>query len=416
MKILLLAISLLVCVGVPEVSGQTKLTPQQYRQDFDFFWETIHDNYAYFDKKQTDWYKVRQLYQPQADTIRSRRAFVRLLENAFMELYDNHASLATNRFDSQRLVPSGSDLHAEFVAGKAIVLDVRQHLGAEKVGIRPGMEVVAIGGVPIEQAIQPFVGKALHTVDAEARNYALDLALAGAHHLPRKLSVRTAGGVVEYQPDQPVMLQENVNYPRKVETRVLGKVGYIRINNCLFDNGLMQAFDSALTTMLPTSALILDLRDTPSGGNTTVARAILGRFITTEQAYQEHELVSEERVYGVKRKWRELVSPRPAPYTRPVAVLANHWTASMGEGITIAFDALKRATVVGTELARLNGAIYSYKMPNSGIGFNFPAEKLYHLKGTPREKYRPNILVDLRKANPASNQDLILETALKLLN
>jgi C-terminal processing protease CtpA/Prc len=292
---------------------------------------------------------------------------------------------------------------------------VRQHLGAEKVGIRPGMEVVAIGGVPTEQAIQPFLGKALRTVDAEARNYALDLALAGAHNVPRKLSVRTADGVAEYQPDQPTMLQENVQYPHKVETRMFGKVGYIRINNCLFDNGLMQAFDSALTTMLPTSALILDLRDTPNGGNTTVARAIMGRFITTEQPYQEHELVGEERSYGVKRKWRELVSPRPAPYTRPVVVLANHWTASMGEGITTAFDGLKRATVVGTELARLNGAIYSFRLPNSGIGFNFPTEKLYQLNGKPRELYRPKVLVDMRKAPTSAEHDLVLDTALRLL-
>ncbi|OUJ75901.1 S41 family peptidase [Hymenobacter crusticola] len=415
MKILLLTLGLLAGLGLSTSLAQAKLTPAQYRQDFDYLWETIRDNYAYFDKKQTDWDKVRQLYQPQADTVRSRRAFVRLLENVFVELYDNHASLTTNQFDSQRLVPSGSDLYAEFVAGKATVLDVRQHLGAEQVGIRPGMEIVAIGGVPVEQAIRSFVGKSLRAVDAEVRTYALNLALAGAHNVPRKLSVRTARGVVEYQPDRPAMLQENVHYPRNLDARIRDGVGYIKINNCLFDNGLIQAFDSALTTMLPTKALILDLRETPNGGNTTVARAILGRFITTEQAYQEHELVSEEKTYGVKRKWRELVAPRPAPYTRPVVVLVNHWTASMGEGITIAFDAMQRATVVGTELARLNGSIYSYRMPNSGIGFNFPAEKLYHLNGTPREKYRPKVLVDMRKATDGAQQDLLMETALRLL-
>ena len=117
MQKLLLVVSLLLSLGGLKSSAQTKLTPQQYRQDFDFFWEVIRDNYAYFDKKQTDWNKVRQLYQPQADTIRSRRAFVRLLENLFIELYDNHASLYTNRTDSWRIVPSGSDLHAEFING-----------------------------------------------------------------------------------------------------------------------------------------------------------------------------------------------------------------------------------------------------------------------------------------------------------
>jgi len=415
MRQILLAIALLISLSAPELVAQNKLTPQQYRQDVDFFWQTVQDNYAYFEKKQTDWGKVRQLYQSQADTLHSRRALVRLLENMLVELYDNHASLLTNRFDSQRLVPSGSDLHAEFVGGKATILDVRQHLGAEQAGIRPGMEVVSINGASVEQAMQPFIGKSLRKVDEAVRNYALNLALAGVHNVPRKLTLQTAKGTVTFQPDEPTMLQENIRYSRMVETRQLGNVGYIRINNCLFDNGLIQVFDSALTAMQGTKALVLDLRDTPSGGNTTVARALLGRFLTAEQPYQEHELVAEERTYGVKRKWRELVSPRPAPYTRPVVVLVNHWTASMGEGITIAFDATKRATVVGTELARLNGAVYSYKLPNSGIGFGFPAEKLYHLNGTPREIYRPKVLVDMRKEASSPGQDVLLETALRLL-
>ena len=87
----------------------------------------------------------------------------------------------------------------------------------------------------------------------------------------------------------------------------------------------------------------------------------------------------------------------------------------MGEGITIAFDAMQRATVVGTELAKLNGAIYSYTLPNSGIGFSLPAEKLYHLNGTSRENYRPKVVVDLRKASATPEQDVILNTALRLL-
>jgi carboxyl-terminal processing protease len=415
MKAVLFAAYLVLCLLVPKaLPAQSKLMPQQYREDFDYFWQVVQDNYAYFDSKQTDWSKARQLYQPQADTITSRRALVRLLENMLTELYDNHAALATNRLDSRRLVPSGSDIYAEFVGGKALVLDVRQHFGAEKAGIRPGMEVVAVDGVPVEQAIQSFIGKTLRAVDAGARNYALNVALAGAHNARRKLSLKATGPVVDYFPDQPQMLQENVQYARKVEARMLGKVGYIRLNNGLADNTLIATFDSVLTTMQHTQALILDLRNTPSGGNTTVARAILGRFITKEQAYQEHELSAEERRFGVKRKWRELVSPRPAPYSRPVAVLANHWTGSMGEGLTIAFDATKRATVVGTEMARLNGAIYSYRLPHTNLGFSIPAEKLYHLNGTARENYVPKVRVDLCKA-AAPGHDLVLEKALRLL-
>lgn len=69
------------------------LTPAQYQQDFDYFWQTVGSKYCYFDKKQTDWNKARQLYEPQLAGITTRAQFVRLLENALNELYDSHASL-----------------------------------------------------------------------------------------------------------------------------------------------------------------------------------------------------------------------------------------------------------------------------------------------------------------------------------
>ncbi len=40
-------------------------TKEQFNEDFNFFWETFRDNYAYFDIKQTDWNKVKEIYEPQ---------------------------------------------------------------------------------------------------------------------------------------------------------------------------------------------------------------------------------------------------------------------------------------------------------------------------------------------------------------
>ena len=41
--------------------------------------------------------------------------------------------------------------------------------------------------------------------------------------------------------------------------------------------------------------LVIDLRDTASGGNTTMARAVLGWFVTRPTFYQVHNLPAEER-------------------------------------------------------------------------------------------------------------------------
>ncbi|MCB2376531.1 hypothetical protein LGH70_02995 [Hymenobacter sp. BT635] len=366
-----------------------QLTPAQYQQDFDYFWTTVHENYCYFDKKQTDWARVRQLYAAQLSGINSRAQFVRLLENALNELYDNHANLSTNLPDSRRLLPSGTDVWAGFQQGRAVVVAVRAGFGAERVGVRPGMEIVAVDDVPIEKALRPLLGRSLKAVDEAAREVALNQALAGTHNAPRKLTVRTQHRRRDLYPDKPTAQLEHIRYAGLLASRQLGTLGYIRLHNSLGDNRLIAAFDSALNTLGATTGLILDLRETPGGGNTTVARALMGRFITREQPYQRHEQPAEERRFGVRRSWVELVAPRGATYSRPLVVLVGRWTSSMGEGITVGLESMQRATIVGSEMARLNGSILSFRLPNSSFGFNIPTERLYRVDGLPREQFVP---------------------------
>jgi C-terminal processing protease CtpA/Prc len=404
----------------PVTAQKSPLTRQQYQEDFDFLWNTVRANYGYFDQKQTDWAQVRARYRPQLDTLSSRRAFVRVLENALAELYDNHAGLSTNRPDSRRLVPTGADVWATFVGDRAVVQQVRAGYGAAKAGIVPGTVIEAVNGVPVDEAIGPWLSHTLRQPDPAARNFALGQLLAGDHLTPRVWTVRAGSRAFTAQPDAPAPLLETTQYKGLLEVKRLGDkgtIGYLKINNSLGNSQLTAKFDSALTALKGTESLILDLRETPSGGNTAVARAIMGRFIEKEMPYQRHELPSEEAETGVPRRWLELVAPRGPRYTKAVVVLVGRWTGSMGEGLAIGFDALRRATVVGTEMAQLRGAIYAYKLPHSGIGFTLPVERLYHVNGKPREGYRPPLNLDLIKAaqEPKPSPDPVMKEALNLL-
>lgn len=62
----------------------------------------------------------------------------------------------------------------------------------------------------------------------------------------------------------------------------------------------------------------------------------------------------------------------------------------MGEGMAIGFDGMKRAKIIGTEMAGLIGAISNFQLTE--IGFQFPTERLYHINGTPRENFLPEML------------------------
>ena len=403
--------------------AQQQFTSAQYKEDFNYFWKSIDEDYCYFNKKQTDWAKVKEIYSPRVDTVSSRASFVNLLEDVFTEIYDHHAGLNTNNMNSARLVPSGSEVWAEYIDGKPIITEVRQDFASEHAYVNAGMEVIAINGIPVEKAIQRYIGKSLKTVDNAALNYALNVAMAGAHDQDLKFTLKDRSGKIkEYTPDVWTghgqwngLTGEHYTYGSRVEGKIMGNIGYVKLNNCLGDNDMIPLLDSVMQTMLGTSGLVLDLRETPSGGNTTVARAILGWFTNKEQFYQKHELYAEGKQTGIQRSWVEIVSPRAGKYySKPMVVLADHWTGSIAEGITTAFHGMKRAKIIGTTMARLNGANYTYTLPNTKINCSFPVERLYHINGTPREQFVPDMLMDYTKI-PVADKDVALDTAMDVL-
>jgi len=399
--------------------GQSKeITTAQYQQDFNFFWTSIAEEYCYFHEKQTDWLKVKENYLPVIDTIKNTNTFIAVLERVLYEIYDHHASLNTNTSNSQRLVPSGADIWAEYINGKAIVTEIRKNYGADAVGIFAGMEVVSVNDIPVQIAMEPFMSNSVSASDNEAKGYALRLLLAGNHIQPRKIALKYNEITKDYYPDKSGFLTEHIKYNAKIETKLINGIGYIKINDCLYNNELITEFDSVMQVFRNTISLILDFRETPGGGNTSVAKAILGWFIDKDHFYQKHEYYAEEKSTGIKRSWVEIVSSRGDKYySKPIAILCNHWTGSIAEGIVIGFDALKRpdTKIIGTEMARLRGAVYTFEMPNSKIRFSIPTERLYHINGTPREQYIPPVFIDWRKGELKAGSDVFMEQALQFL-
>ena len=410
-----LIIALLLCV--PAAAGaQSTLSRQQYEADFDHLWQSISNRYAYFDRRETDWNRVREIYRPRLGGVETRADFIRLLEEVLEELYDFHTHLNTNTPSSPRLVPSGADVWAEWRGGHALITEVRPGSGADEAGLRAGMRVVAFNGVAIEEAARRRVGRSLRKIDQGARDWALRALLAGRRGEQRCVDVLDGGTrravLVNEKPSSPPSAANSLLDFRRVE----GNVGYIRVNNSLGNTDLIGRFDDALDSLRDTQGLILDLRDTPSGGNTTVARAIMGRFVGRELPYQKHVIPAEERLYGTRRSWLELVSPRGRfTYSAPVVVLVNHWTGSMGEGLAIGMDGMRRAAVVGTRMAGLIGATSQVTLPNTGVGVSFPTEKLFHVNGTPREYFVPGVYVNPsgRRSSPAG--DAVFEAGLRVL-
>lgn len=356
-----------------------------YQKDFDEFWQNIDQYYAYADVQHLDWQKVRTIYRPMVSGVSDRDGFIRLLEQMLFELHNGHASLNTNLSTSNKLVPSGLDVFVEEKNGRFLVSDVRKSSGMEASGIRPGMQIVKVNGSDVAESLKKFYPKYTDAPDASMKRFALDRLFAGTHDRQMELTVLSDGKRLVFKP-VPVITRVSL-----LDTQILNpSTALISIRNSLGNSDLIAEFDKTLDGFLDYKNIVIDLTDTPGGGNSTVARAIMGRFVSEMKPYQVHEF--DEKSFGTKRHFVEYVSPRGKTFKGNVYILVGHWTGSMGEGMAIGFDGMDRATVIGTKMAGLIGAVWSFKLTESGIGYQIPAERLYHVNGTPRENYLPKVL------------------------
>ena len=132
----------------------------------------------------------------------------------------------------------------------------------------------------------------------------------------------------------------------------------------------------------------------PGDTDTSIALGVMGRFVNRMLPYAHHRIPNNGQT-DVERNWLgKMVAPRgPFTYTAPIAVLVDHWTGSMGEGMAIGFDGMRRAVVVGTPMAHLAGAVSDDILPKTGVDVAYPTEQIYHVNGTPRQDWLPPILV-----------------------
>jgi len=362
--------------------GQTK-----YQKDFTEFWTDFEDNYAYFERQNIDWDKVKEIYQPIADTVQNKNDLIRLFEQVVNELHNGHVSLNVNLNTSNRIIPSGSDMMVDKLGNGYVITDLRKTFAAELCGLKPGMQVVKFNGRPIDEQLTAFLPKSAVRYNDNMYEYALAMLFAGTHDKPREITIKQNGREVTFYPDRQRFNQDNKEL---LDFSILANnYGYIKINNSLANYDLIPEFDSVLDRLMGSNGLILDLTETPGGGNTAVARAIMGRFIERDQPYQRHEF--DETKFKIKRSWIEYVSPRKKVFKNPLIVMVGHWTGSMGEGMAIGFDGMKNVRVAGTRMAGLLGAINGYQTTEMKIGYQIPVERLYHINGTPRENFVPAI-------------------------
>ena len=383
----------------------TALSPRQLGEDFDTLCQTLDEGYAYFDTERPQWRHSCEKWRPAATRAATRPDFVAALEGLISELHDDNVTLSERSPVTTRRLPWETDLYAVWRDNVAYLDSVRIFGDADVAGMRPGVSILRIDDVPVEQAARNRLGPG--TYPRRAWSWALRHALAGPLTGTETITVTNGQEVTTLRIDR---IAPQPRAGRPVFGRRMGDdrdIGYLRVRIGADDAKLPGQFDAALEYLMGTRGLIIDVRDHPGPGTPEVTRAILSRFAATETAWQLREIPDGPRVF-------DTIAPRGKIYKGKVIVLVDRWTAAEGEAVALGLAAVANARIVGSRMTGLRGVLHEVKLPHSRIAVSFPAERTYLVSGERRESYVPEVLVDL--AVPAGGpSDPVLSEGLKLL-
>lgn len=369
----------------------------EYRGDAEAIVSEINANYAYLDRLPEGRFAPTEKLRGEAANVSDKRTLLKYAERVLMLLADHHVITGSSFADSWAVVPSYSDLWIERSGGAFRITSVRRGSPAALAGITADATLTAIGDTPIDKAVDGFWRDLGVTgpIDDRQASFAARILAAGRRNGPRSLGVANPRVPVRTLTLASLYGAATTADGPPITVSDADGVVTIRFNNSLGDQATIAAFDTAMANMPANARVRIDLRDTPSGGNTSVARGILGWFVTRPTAYQVHNLPAELRETGIERQWIEQVLPRKDKHWRSsVSILVGRWTGSMGEGLAVAFDAIGMQ-VYGEHMAGLLGAVYDMTLPNSGLLFKLPVERLSAPNGKPREDFVPRPMAEL---------------------
>ncbi|HET6942254.1 MAG TPA: S41 family peptidase [Sphingomicrobium sp.] len=356
-------------------------------QDFDELWETLRDRYAFFEDKATDWERVRTLYRPQlAEIGGDEDKWNRLLLAVTDELYDAHTHFAQPVPGLPRWPLS--DIFVEETKSGVKVSALREASGALEAGLKVGDVIVGIDGMTFEEAMALRMPQTLRAPDPEARRFAINAAVGGNRERDRRLKIRSDDG---RDRDLLVTFRPVADRAAISHRRLDGGFGYIAITT-FGESDTPGAFDAALAELKDAPGLVIDTRFN-GGGDTAIARPIMGRFIKERRPYALMRRRSGKGT-GLTDPWTEYVEPKgPFTYEKPVVVLQDHWSASMAEGFPMGMKGIGRAVTVGTETMGLGAAVFPLRLDRTGITINYSAEPVYDVEDRPRWKLKPDVPV-----------------------
>lgn len=350
--------------SLPDKCRNPEAATQSPLQNFELFWHSINDLYAFLPERQIDWQQRYQHYAPLISEQLSNQTLFNILADMLADFNDSHINLLAE-IDGNLAQHSAAPIHA--VAHFAATID--------------------------------------SSVDALISDLKSDSLELMQHYANQTLSQANA--------EQPLWWAKsdtNVGY-----IMLTGLAGFATQGSDATDD-LMQAevaFQAMMTDLAGTDAIIIDNRFN-DGGYDDIGNALVRYFLTQPTAVLQKQVKNRLAATGLTSL---TLAPAAITYTKPVFLINSKLSVSAAETFSIMLKSLPQVSILGEASNGALSDMLEITLPNGWL-LTLSNERYLDMQGNSYEV--SGVPVDIETA-VFSQQDYALsrvqayDTALALL-
>lgn len=397
-------------------------------------WGTVKYNFAFFERlPDLDWDAAARAAIPRVLEAPDQEEYYRRLGELTALLHDGHTLVVS---PSLREGPyDNPPLEFQVVEGRILLARAGDTEEIRTQGIRPGMELVAVGGgVPArlwleKNALRYYPGSTKQNGEA----LGMFLFLRGPKDTTVELTLADAAGATRtvvvtrnsHNRDGTVFRPRIRDFSRLVETRMLGhRVAYLRV--ATFDDEKVVEEVNAVLDRLDLDRLrgmILDLRYN-MGGDDRFAYPIVSRLVDHAVLGSTWRTPEYHPAYA---SWGKAETPlqgdtvqiepdQSTRYSGPLVILTGPNTMSTSEDFIVPLDFSGRALLIGEPTAGTTGNPVNVLLPGGAVlricslWSTYPDGREFVGRGI-----EPDLVVRPTLAGLRADRDEVLEKALEVL-
>ena len=304
--------------------SQTNKRLTNIEKDFEKFWITFKDNYAFFQLKQVDWDKTYKKYKPLINSKTKETELVKIFSEMVEPLKDGHITIS-----------KGEEILYKV---KKPSLFKQEFKGLEKELWKTSFETLQRSGFSEIKGIGPIVKE-------ENLYYVSQNSEIGFIRISRCFG----------------NLESIFDDKKEIEDTKL----------------MLTLFDSIINSFSKTKGIIIDIRANGGGhgGEDLASRFAIEKIITHYKA---------TRLKGGYENITELkpiyITPNNGVrYSNPIVILTNDKTASSAEDFTISLYKQKNVTTIGTNTSGMLSDMFGTDLSNK-ISFTLSNQRYYSIE------------------------------------